>query len=266
MDTDEDRLAPRLKHAREARGLSLREIATSTKISMVALEAVEAGDFSRLPGGIYSRAFIRAYAAAVGLDPEESVRDFVAELSTQEREAARIRIRPAVSADDRAFLERQQRAIRIFRVAAVVVAVLVVALLAWLGWTFWPGNARAQAAPPVVSTTAARPPAVPPPPADPLPVRSEPLATAEREGLTVAFEVSGACWVQVTADGLVVLSRLLQAGERETVTADRELLLDVGNAGSFTWTINGQPAQSLGREGRHRQVTVTRENAATFLR
>ena len=46
-----------LKQAREARGVSLWQIATSTKISVVALEALERGDFSRLPGGIFSRAF-----------------------------------------------------------------------------------------------------------------------------------------------------------------------------------------------------------------
>jgi len=263
---DDDRLGSRLKHARESHGLSLRQIATSTKISMVALEALEAGDFSRLPGGIYSRAFVRAYALAVGLDPEESVRDFVAELSNQEREAARIRIRPAVSADDRAFLERQQRAIRIFRVAAFVIAVVVVALLIWFGMTMWPDASARSAEPPAPTATAVRSPAVPPPPADPIPARAEALSAVERERLTVAFEVSGACWVQVTADGLVVLSRLMQAGERETLTADRELMLDVGNAGVFTWNINGRPAQSLGREGRHRQVTITRENADTFVR
>ncbi len=266
---DDDQLGPRLKQAREARGLSLHDIAASTKISMVALEALEAGDFTRLPGGIYSRAFIRAYATAVGLDPEESVRDFVSELSTQEREAARIRIRPAVTADDRAFLERQQRAIRVFRMVALLAAIVIAALLVWLGWVYWPrssGPGGSVPSPPVVSAPAEPQPATPPPPADPIPSRPEALTTAERERLTVAFEVTGACWVQVTADGLVVLSRLMQAGERETVTADRELLLDVGNTGAFTWTVNGRPAQALGREGRHRQVTITPENAGTFLR
>ena len=45
-----------------------------------------------------------------------------------------------------------------------------------------------------------------------------------------------------------------------------ELILDVGNAGAFEWTLNGRPGQALGREGRRRQITITRENAATFVR
>src|SRR4051794_39535358 len=55
-----------LRAARERRGLSLRQIATATKISMLTLEALERNDLARLPGGIFSRAFVRAYALEVG--------------------------------------------------------------------------------------------------------------------------------------------------------------------------------------------------------
>ena len=264
---DRELLGRRLKAAREARGLSLRQIATTTKITVTALEALESGDYSKLPGGIYSRAFIRAYANEVGLDPEESVKDFVTEQSTEERDAARVRIRPAVTADDRAFFERQQRALRALKLGAVLAGLAIITVTAWLAMEYWPqGAASSEAALPAAPV--ARPPITPPPPADPIPARSEVASapSAGRERLTVAFEVTGTCWVQVTADGLVVLSRLLQAGERQTVTADRDMVLDVGNAGAFSWTINGQPAQALGREGRPRRVTVTRENAQSFVR
>lgn len=66
-----------MKRAREARGLSLRQIAAATRISVAALEALERNDISRLPGGIFSRAFVRSYAIEVGLDPEQTVRDFL---------------------------------------------------------------------------------------------------------------------------------------------------------------------------------------------
>src|SRR4051812_27108782 len=66
-----------LKDAREQRGISLRQIATATKISMAALEALERNDFSRLPGGIFSRSFVRAYALEVGLDPEQMIAEFI---------------------------------------------------------------------------------------------------------------------------------------------------------------------------------------------
>src|SRR5438477_1985189 len=69
----------RMRHAREQRGVSLRQIAETTKISVSQLEALERNDVSRLPGGIFSRAFVRSYASEVGLDPEEMVRDFLAQ-------------------------------------------------------------------------------------------------------------------------------------------------------------------------------------------
>ena len=67
----------KMKRAREERGVTLRQIAEITKISVSALEALERNDVSRLPGGIFSRAFVRSYAAEIGLDPEQTVRDFL---------------------------------------------------------------------------------------------------------------------------------------------------------------------------------------------
>ncbi len=67
----------KMKRQREERGVTLRQIADATKISMVSLEALERNDISRLPGGIFSRAFVRSYAMEIGLDPEQTVRDFL---------------------------------------------------------------------------------------------------------------------------------------------------------------------------------------------
>jgi cytoskeletal protein RodZ len=67
----------KMKRQREERGVTLRQIADATKISMGSLEALERNDISRLPGGIFSRAFVRAYALEIGLDPEQTVRDFL---------------------------------------------------------------------------------------------------------------------------------------------------------------------------------------------
>ena len=68
-----------LREARERRGVSLRQIANATKISVAALDALERNDISRLPGGIFSRAFVRSYAVEVGLDPEKTIQAFIAE-------------------------------------------------------------------------------------------------------------------------------------------------------------------------------------------
>src|SRR5438046_2205137 len=67
----------KLRAARERRGISLRQIANATKIAVAVLEALERNDISRLPGGIFGRAFVRSYAVEVGLDPERTIQEFI---------------------------------------------------------------------------------------------------------------------------------------------------------------------------------------------
>lgn len=79
MNASEGDFGSRMRHVREQRGVSLREIAEATKFSVSALEALERNDISRLPGGIFSRAFVRSYAAEIGIDPEQTVREFLSQ-------------------------------------------------------------------------------------------------------------------------------------------------------------------------------------------
>lgn len=109
----------KVKRAREERGVSLRQIADVTRISVRALEALERNDISRLPGGIFSRAFVRSYAAEIGLDPEQTVKEFLSHfpddsLSAGTRHAA-------YDADDD---EPRRR-----RLSGVAITVIVVALI-----------------------------------------------------------------------------------------------------------------------------------------
>ena len=71
------RVGAKLKKARERRGISLRQVADSTKISVSVLQALERDDISYLPGGVVGRGFVRSFAAAVHLDPEAIVAEFV---------------------------------------------------------------------------------------------------------------------------------------------------------------------------------------------
>src|SRR6476659_451890 len=127
-----DDLGARLNQAREAREMALKTIAIRTQIAVTALEALEANDFTRLPGGIFGRAFVRAYAVEIGLDPETTVTEFQTHLERAEREAAeRSQIRVDITDDDREFLARQHRAVRLVRVVAIVVGIVALALLVW---------------------------------------------------------------------------------------------------------------------------------------
>jgi len=66
----------RLRRQRQRKNLSLTEIAAITKVGASHFAALERGDCSRWPGGVYNRAFIRAYAQAIGLDPDETAAEF----------------------------------------------------------------------------------------------------------------------------------------------------------------------------------------------
>lgn len=61
---------------REARGIALRDISEQTRISMRYLEAIEGDDYKRLPGGIFNRSFIRAYAKFIGYDENDAIEDY----------------------------------------------------------------------------------------------------------------------------------------------------------------------------------------------
>lgn len=77
MDNHTDNFGNRLLRARERAGLSLRQIADATKQSVRNLSALENNRVAQLPGGIYRRSIVRAYAAHVGLDPEGTLRSFL---------------------------------------------------------------------------------------------------------------------------------------------------------------------------------------------
>ena len=66
-------LGEELKQKREEQGITLAEIAESTRIGTRFLKAIEEGNFSTLPGGIFTRSFIRAYAKKVGMDEDEAI-------------------------------------------------------------------------------------------------------------------------------------------------------------------------------------------------
>src|SRR5512132_784404 len=112
-------LGSRLRAARERRGVSLRQISGATKISVSALEALERNDVSRLPGGIFSRAFVRSYAIEVGLDPERTIQEFIAQFPNDSVTAGHAQAQPI---EDNEALESDRRTATTFlRLIAVSV-------------------------------------------------------------------------------------------------------------------------------------------------
>jgi cytoskeletal protein RodZ len=179
----------RLREARERRGLTLQQIAASTKISMMTLEALEHDDAARLPGGIFSRSFVRTYASAVGLDPDETLREFLRRFPEQ----------GAPRSDEEAAAEAA--VVQAQRLRGLVRALLTVTLLAaagfggWQAWRWWSARqaSRADAA-----TSVAAPARGGTAPAAPTPAAAGPATPAEparapatAEPSTVAAEPAG---------------------------------------------------------------------------
>jgi cytoskeleton protein RodZ len=87
----------RFRQAREKKELSLDDVSNVTKISARMLRAIEEEHFDQLPGGVFNKGFIRAYAKHLGLDPEEAVTDYLACLRQAQIDAQQV-WEPAVSA------------------------------------------------------------------------------------------------------------------------------------------------------------------------
>lgn len=88
---------------RQKRGVSLEQIADTTKISIRFLRAIESEEFEKLPGGLFSTSYIRQYAAAIGFDAAELIRQFTCK--TAPREEPSEERKPAVS-DMRGWFDR----------------------------------------------------------------------------------------------------------------------------------------------------------------
>jgi transcriptional regulator with XRE-family HTH domain len=89
MMTDRQAFGDRLRRHREHSGISLEQVADTTKISAALFSALERGDCSKWPAGLYGRAYIRAYADTVGLSPDETVEEFNAAFSGKPAAAVR---------------------------------------------------------------------------------------------------------------------------------------------------------------------------------
>jgi cytoskeletal protein RodZ len=276
-------LGTRLRQARERRGISLRQIATSTKISIGVLEALERNDFSKLPGGIFGRAFVRSYAQEVGVDPEQTVEEFLASLPSESPSPASDAATRHVNHGESAFESQQRMAGVALKLGLVSLPIAALILYLTLGRGGRPPAATEAASPPPSPVVRSQPIA----PVAQMPIaqvpdsgaatetaiagteaatRPQSSPAAEAEGVLLEVAPSGACWVSLTVDGALVLSRVMQPGERVARRIREGALVQVGDAGAFAFTLNGRDARPLGGPGEVRSVRVTPDNYQTFLR
>lgn len=260
-----------LREARERRGITLRQIANATKIGISALEALERNDISRLPGGIFSRAFVRSYAIEVGLDPEATIQEFIVQFPHDSVTAGHP---TSTQSEDHQAIDSDRR-VATTLVRLITLSVPIAGALLYFGTTGRPAAPRVPDAPPAVTTPApvetplaAPVETLPAQAAAPLAARAvgrdvvpASVSTFPSDRLTVALWAIGECWVSAAVDGEKPIERLLQPGDRLTVEVRRELVLKAGDASALAVTLNGAEAKSLGKPGK----TVTaRLNLTNF--
>lgn len=280
----------KLREARERKGVTLRQIANRTKISLAALEALERNDISRLPGGIFSRAFVRSYATEVGLDPETTIQDFIEQFPHESITAGHSMSEPIEDFEEVESDRRMARTVVSIAGASVLVAAGVLYFTVVNRRAPAPSTAPVATAPPA-STAAAEPPpvdsaapaattgpgaaAVSParertsaaaPSSSPTPSASAAApATAAAEApsdrLTIGLLARRPVWVSATVDGERVISRLLQTGERQTIEIKREMVITAGDAAALAMTLNGAEARALGKPA---EVVTARINLTNF--
>jgi hypothetical protein len=88
--SEREAFGPNLRRVRVQRGIGLDTIAAATKVSVDLFSGLERNDFSRWPTGIYARAYVRAYALEIGVDPEGTVDDFCRWFPQGDRRVARV--------------------------------------------------------------------------------------------------------------------------------------------------------------------------------
>jgi cytoskeleton protein RodZ len=263
-----------LRAARERLGWSIEDVSAALRIRLPHLEALEEGRIDLLPGNAYAVGFLRTYARALGLDPDEIARRFKAEASEVNRRTELVFPAPM-----------PQRGVP---AGAVILLGVVLAIGAYAGWYRLSGEGRlpaetvarvperlatlaeqavppsAPATPPVPVVVAAAPTAAPlaPGPDQPAPpVPSISPSSAAAAAVTpppmaatpavqpdapapdqprIVVQATADAWLQVRdRNGGVLLNKILHNGESWPVPLRPNLVLTTGNAGGTQLVVDG---------------------------
>jgi cytoskeleton protein RodZ len=288
----------KLKRERQMRGVTLDEISESTKIARRHLEALEKEDFASLPGGVFNKGFVRAYARFIGIDEDQSVADYAAVAN----EAPPPEDQFPLEIHDKPNRELNPRNSELPLIGSVVLLVLVVA-----GYVALRANRHPSAAVLPVASAASQPEdsgsraESPEQPAtrSSRPVSANaapPLAGAERRvaangslpakqvpaiaanvkkapdalsnpaipqhSFFVVIKAKEDAWISVVADGHRVSHGILKADKQRFIRAGKQILLTTGNAGGIDVSFNGKPLGSIGDEREARTLLFTPTGAA----
>ena len=269
-----DSLGEYLQQAREAKGLTLEEASSKTRILPLYLKALEENNYARLPDEVFAKGFVRSYARILGLDEAMVIRKFDESggqfyAKRAEREFLKQKLQEE---------ERRKRVNRNIVIGAVGVALVI--LLVLIGqerndpdllpgrettapqplqpMVAVPSRAVTLPSPPVEPAGPAVPVDIMPPPPIPAPMEVErnfsgvlPLdgVIPDPPKLALDIEALARCWILVQADHAPVQDVMLNPGDRVRWKAQDRFLLTLGNAGGVRVYFNGKPQGPYGASG-----------------
>lgn len=236
-----------LKSAREGRGISLTEISQATKMNLLFLHALEEDRFDRLPGGMFPRAMVRAYARAVGGSEQEIV-------DIYNRQFPPPPPPPEPPAKNRKPLLR------------FTASLALLLLLAGGGFVYLKMERDVR-----VASARFEQVDVSPAPASSSLISTEirqetaPASRPQPIGLELQILVLEECWLSLSADGAVVDRRLLRKGEAFSYHADNNFEALVGNAGGVKLVVNGEVWENLGHPYDVKKIRIENDDGKVRL-
>lgn len=218
-----------LRELRAARGVSLAELARTTRVGQPYLEALERESLGELPAPVFTKGFIRSYCFALGESSDEALARYQElTLAVPSEPALPVTPRPKVPG---------REPVLVSLVLLVVLGLGLFFLTLGLQGAFEPPT------PPSATASAERETPLPmPSPAPPPPVK-EPVRSR------LVARTTEPTWVRVQMDDGRVVQELLPAGATREWFSDRRFVLTVGNAGGIALELNGEPIPPLGDHG-----------------
>ncbi|ERN40795.1 hypothetical protein KR51_00027850 [Rubidibacter lacunae KORDI 51-2] len=232
-------IGARVRQEREAKGLTINEIAAQTRIQSRLLDAIESGDRNHLPEPVYVRALIKQFGDAVGLNGAELSRHFPTDTFGSQAVRSSWRQLPAA----------QLRPLHLYALYIALVIASVSGLRYFIQRTAQPTRLPLPVPGDVIART----------PEDPSTASvSKPqveVANAPGHSVTVAIAIKQDAWLRIVADGETTYEGIMTTGEERTWTAEEQLTVRTGNAGGVVVAFNKNDPEPLGNPGQVQEVT-----------
>lgn len=258
----------RLKLERVKRAITLEQISSSTKIGTRMLQALEEENFDQLPGGIFNKGFVRAYARHLGLDEDQAITDYL--------EASGQNSPPPPGPEFKPPFDPKETSPSYFPRKIpwnwLAAGLLVVALALFL-WSRWKHGKEAhnESAAPIAISNAASPPlaeaisrtkeTAAAKPANPLPkpasnglllTTSSPPAAGEFTVVVLGHED---CWLSIQADDNPIVEEMLAAESQRAIHGRKQVVIKAGNTGGIDFVFNGKKLPPQGDYGEVKTLT-----------